>query len=294
MYKRFFGLRSNPFNVNPDPSYLLMTKYALEAFASLTYGIQNRKGFILMTGEVGTGKTTLLNRLLEWLRAQNVATAFVFNSTLDAPQFLDFMMADYGLGCESAWKSQRLLRLNRWLLERYRTGHNTVLIVDEAQNLSFEVLEEIRLLTNLETPTQKLLQIVLSGQPELEEKLKQPCLRQFRQRIALSCKTRPLTSEETRNYIGRRLDVAGACRRQIFTDEAMSSIHRYSSGIPRVINLVCEHALINAFASNQMSVTPEIIDEVAAECDLQDALRERDSVVSRTGNPLVMSTTKAQ
>jgi general secretion pathway protein A len=185
MYQRFFGLRESPFNVNPDPRYLFLTRHIQEALAGLTYGIQNRKGFILLTGEVGTGKTTLLNRLLDWLHGQRVATAFIFNSKLDVNQLFDYAMADFGIPCETREKSQVLLRLNQWLLERYRASEAAVLIVDEAQNLSLDVLEEIRLLTNLETSTEKLLQIVLTGQPELEEKLKLPQLRQLRQRITL-------------------------------------------------------------------------------------------------------------
>ena len=163
MYHRFFGLRENPFNVNPDPRYLYMTPQIQEALAGLTYGVQNRKGFILLTGEVGTGKTTLLNRLLDWLRAQRVASAFVFNTRLDVSQMFDFMLTEFEISCESREKSQVLLRLNQWLLDRYRAGETAVLILDEAQNLSSELLEEIRLLTNLETSTDKLLQIVLSG-----------------------------------------------------------------------------------------------------------------------------------
>jgi type II secretory pathway predicted ATPase ExeA len=197
MYKKFFGLRENPFNVNPDPRFLYNTKETQEALACLTYGIQRRRGFILLTGEVGTGKTTLLNKLLEWLRGERVATAFIFNPRLNVTQFLDFMMADFGITCETRLKSQVLVRLNHWLLERYRAGETATLIIDEAQNLSMDVLEEIRLLTNLETSTEKLLQIVLSGQPELEQKISQPQLRQLRQRIMLRCKTVPLTLEQT-------------------------------------------------------------------------------------------------
>ena len=155
MYQKFFGLRESPFNVNPDPRYLFLTKQIQEALAGLTYGIQNRKGFILLTGEVGTGKTTLLNRLLDWLHGQRVKTAFVFNSQVNVSQLFDFMMADFEIPVESRHKSQVLLKLNHWLLERYRAGETAVLIVDEAQNLSLQVLEEIRLLTNLETSTEK-------------------------------------------------------------------------------------------------------------------------------------------
>ncbi len=210
MYKEFFGLRANPFNVNPDPRYLFLTRHTEEALACLTYGIQSRKGFVLLTGEVGTGKTTLINKLLEWLRAQQVPTAFIFNSRMNVPQFLDYMMADFGIPCDTRSKSQILLRLYNWLLERYRAGETAVLIVDEAQNLGDEVLEEIRMMTNLETFTEKLLQIVLVGQTELEQKLKQPNLRQLRQRLTLRAKTHPLTLEESKSYIQQRLRIAVA------------------------------------------------------------------------------------
>jgi len=233
MYKEFYGLRANPFNVNPDPRYLFLTRHTEEALACLTYGIQSRKGFVLLTGEVGTGKTTLINKLLEWLRLQQVATAFIFNSRLNTPQFLDYMMADFGILCDSKAKSQILLRLYNWLLDRYRAGETAVLIVDEAQNLSDEVLEEIRMLTNLETFTEKLLQIVLVGQPELEQKLKQPQLRQLRQRLTLRAKTHPLTLDETKAYVQQRLRIAGSNGQEIFAPESLVAIHRYANGIPR-------------------------------------------------------------
>src|SRR5579871_3891293 len=206
MYKKFFGLKENPFNVNPDPRYLYLTPHTQEALACLTYGVEARKGFILLTGEVGTGKTTLINKLMEWLNQERVSTAFVFNPRLSVTQFFDFMMTDFGIPCDTQMKSQVLLKLNQWLIERYRAGERAVLIVDEAQNLSPQMLEEIRLLTNLETSTDKLLQIVLAGQPELEQKLNQPELRQLRQRITLRAKTRQLTLEETQGYIEERID----------------------------------------------------------------------------------------
>jgi len=268
MYKKFFGLRENPFNVNPDPRFLFSTRHTEEAFAVLTYGIQSRKGFITLTGEVGTGKTTLLNKLLDWLHEHSLATAFVFNSRLNVTQFLDFMMADFGISCDTRMKSQVLIKLNQWLLDRYRAGETAVLVVDEAQNLSPQVLEEIRLLTNLETSTEKLLQIVLSGQPELEQKLNQPGLRQLRQRITLRCRTYPLTLEETAGYIQERLRVAGADGTSIFTKEAIEAVHRYARGIPRVVNLLCEHGLISAFVDQKRPIQVNTIDEVAREFDL--------------------------
>jgi type II secretory pathway predicted ATPase ExeA len=270
MYKEFYGLRANPFNVNPDPRYLFLTRHTEEALACLTYGIQSRKGFVLLTGEVGTGKTTLINKLLEWLRLQQVATAFIFNSRLDVPQFLDYMMADFGIPCDSTAKSQILLRLYNWLLDRYRAGETAVLIVDEAQSLSDEVLEEIRMLTNLETFTEKLLQIVLVGQPELEQKLKRPQLRQLRQRLTLRAKTHPLVLEETKAYVHQRLRIAGSNGQQIFEPEAIANIHRYANGIPRVINLLCEHCLVSAFVDQEKVIGPAVVDGVARDFDLSD------------------------
>jgi type II secretory pathway predicted ATPase ExeA len=225
---------------------------------------------VLLTGEVGTGKTTLINKLLEWLRLQQVATAFIFNSRLNVPQFLDYMMADFGIPCDSRAKSQVLLRLYNWLLDRYRAGETAVLIVDEAQNLSEEVLEEIRMLTNLETFTEKLLQIVLVGQPELEQKLKQPQLRQLRQRLTLRAKTHALTLDETKAYVQQRLRIAGSNGQQIFNPESLVSIHRYSAGIPRVINLLCEHCLVSAFVDQQKVIEPGVVDAVARDFDLGD------------------------
>src|ERR1700756_2766251 len=238
MYKSFFGLKENPFNVNPDPRYLFLTKQIEEALSGLMYGIQTRKGFITLTGEVGTGKTTLINRLLDWLHLRRTKTAFLFNSRMNSSQLFDFILAEFDIPCDNRSKSQQLMKLNQWLLERYRAGETAVLIVDEAQNLTFPVLEEIRLLTNLETSTEKLLQIVLSGQPELEEKLKLAQLRQLRQRIMLRCRTAPLTKEETLEYVFDRLKTAGSDGSTIFSPKALEAIHLYSLGIPRVVSLL--------------------------------------------------------
>jgi general secretion pathway protein A len=270
MYKSYFGLKDNPFNVNPDPRYLFLTKEIEEALSGLMYGVQNRKGFITLIGEVGTGKTTLINRLVEWLHQQKVQTAFLFNSRMNTNQLFDFILAEFGIACESRSKSQQLMSLNQWLLERYRAGETAVLIVDEAQNLTHAVLEEIRLLTNLETSTEKLLQIVLAGQQELEEKLKLPQLRQLRQRIMLRCKTAPLTKDQTRDYIAERLRIAGAAAdgQPIFSPAAIETIHLYSMGIPRVVNLLCEHGLINAYVEQQRPIQPKIIEDVAREFQL--------------------------
>jgi general secretion pathway protein A len=271
MYRTFFGLKDSPFSFSPDPRYMYWTKAAQEAHAALTYGIESRKGFLLLTGEVGTGKTTLLNRLLDWLREKDVATAFVFNSQLlGVKQLFDFMMSDFEIPCESRLKSQVLMKLNQWLLDRYRAGKTSVVVIDEAQNLSEELLEEIRLLTNLETSTEKLLQIVLAGQPELDEKLKRPQLRQLRQRIVFKCKTTPLTREETSGYIRERLRIAGANGQPIFSKESVDAIHQYSQGIPRVVNLLCEHSLINSFAEGIKPIPTKVVEEIAREFHLDE------------------------
>jgi type II secretory pathway predicted ATPase ExeA len=294
MYKQFFELKANPFNVNPDPRYLFLTGHTEEALACLIYGIETRKGFVLLTGEVGTGKTTLVNKVLEELRRKQVATAFLFNPRLDVPQFLSYVLADFGIACRSKSKGEMLRRLNDWLVERHGAGQTSVLIVDEAQNLSDELLEEVRLLTNLETSTAKLLQVVLVGQPELEAKLKQPQLRQLRQRLTLRARTYPLTLTETEAYVRERLRVAGAPGQTIFSSEALAALHRFSSGIPRVVNLLCEHCLINAFVDHQKTVSGVAVETVARDLDLgtdcagceassaevaQELLRERFDLV---------------
>jgi type II secretory pathway predicted ATPase ExeA len=269
MYRSFFGLRSTPFNVNPDPRFLFLTAHAREALACLTYGIQTRRGFVLLTGEVGTGKTTLLNKLLEYLQGRNVRTAFLFNPRMEVDEFFDYMLADLGIPiAPGTKKSQILIKLNNWLLERYRAGEHVAVVIDEAQNLSAELLEEIRLLTNLETSTEKLLQVVLSGQPELEEKLARPELRQLRQRITLRCRTHALTLDETTQYITQRLQIAGAAQQNIFLPAAVAAAHHCSRGIPRLVNLVCEHALITAFAEQQKQIGADVIHAVAQDFEL--------------------------
>jgi type II secretory pathway predicted ATPase ExeA len=272
MYKGFFGLKDNPFNVSPDPRYLFLTKEVEETLSSLMYGIQTRKGIVTLTGEVGTGKTTLVNRVLDWLRQGATKTAFLFNSRMNSSQLFDFILAEFDIPCESRSKSQQLMKLNQWLLERFASGETAVVIIDEAQNLTFPVLEEIRLLTNLETSREKLLQIVLSGQPELEEKLNLPQLRQLRQRIMLRCKTSALTKEQTRDYVLERLKIAGAATsdQPIFSPAGMETIHLYSMGIPRVVNLLCEHALINAYVEEQRPIQQKIIEDVAREFKLDE------------------------
>src|SRR6201990_2675427 len=205
MYKSFFNLQTSPFGTSPDPRFLYMMPHTREALACLEYGISARKGFTVLTGDVGTGKTTLLRQALSSFSNRRVSTAFVFNPRLDVLDFFEFVLTDFGLVPQTRTKSGMLLQLNRWLIERYRMEETCVVVVDEAQNLSWDLLEEIRLLTNLETSSEKLLQIVLSGQSELGEKVRAPDVRQLRQRIALWARTHAITAEQTANYISQRL-----------------------------------------------------------------------------------------
>ncbi len=267
MYKSFFHLESNPFSGSPDPRFLYPMPDTREALATIEYGISERKGFIVLTGEVGTGKTTLLRCALASLDQGRVFSSFVFNPRLDVLGLLEFILTDFGIPPVERSKSAMLIQLNRWLIERFRRDETCVIVIDEAQNLDWEMLEEIRLLTNLETSTDKLLQIVLSGQPELEEKLSAPNTRQLRQRIALWARTHAIAAEETAAYIAHRLLVAGSsvC---IFPEDAVAAIHRASHGIPRVVNLICEHCLILAYVEQFHQVPASMVHAVVRDLDL--------------------------
>jgi type II secretory pathway predicted ATPase ExeA len=267
MYKSFFGLRALPFGASPDPRFLFLRPQIQEALACLQYGIAARKGFVVMTGEVGTGKTTLLRAVLETFAKGRIATAFISNPRLDVLDFFEFVLTDFGIPPQIRTKSGMLLQLNSWLIERFRARQLCVIVVDEAQNLSWELLEEIRLLSNLETSSEKLVQIVLSGQPELEEMLLNPKVRQLRQRVSLWARTQALTGEETHAYIGERLRIAGASE-PVLLPEAMELVYHYSKGIPRLINLICEHALIIAYAEQVKPIPAHIVESVGLELDL--------------------------
>ncbi len=274
MYKAFFGLRKNPFELSPDPYFFYPSARHNEALANIYYGVRKRKGFVVVTGEVGTGKTLLVRCLLDILTKNQIAFAYVFNTRLSDTEFLRYVVGDLGISPLAGTKSELLLQLNHFLIARHHVGQTTVLIVDEAQNLEWEVLEEIRLLTNLETAQQKLLQIVLIGQPELEEKLDSGNLRQLKQRIAFRSRLEPLEEKQTEEYIVRRLQLAGATGNAstIFPPDVVAAIHRYSYGIPRLINTICENALIAAFARQVSQVSPEIIEEVAQDFRLNQPL----------------------
>jgi len=267
MYKTFYNLQRNPFEITPDPSFLFATRRHNEALATLYYGVRRHKGFVVMTGEVGTGKTLLVRCLLQLLKGSNVAYAYVFNSRLSSLEFLQYIAGDFGLAASGKTKSELLLELSRYLISRHQQNLTTVLVADEAHHLSTEVLEEIRLLTNLETSQEKLLQILLVGQPELDEKLDSFELRQLKQRIAARSHLQPLDLEETTGYIRRRLQLCGVRQdlAMLFPADTIAEVYRHSRGIPRLINTVCENALISAYARQLQNVPPEIIEEVATD-----------------------------
>jgi len=260
MYLPFYGLTEKPFNATPDPRFLYMSPAHGEALAQLQYGTQERKGFIVLTGKVGTGKTTLLHALCQRLNGQS-AVSFVVNSTLPFDELLEYVLEDLGVGKTGESRAQRLIALNNFLIERERAGQNTVLIIDEAQNLDALTLEQIRLLSNFETPTSKLLQILLVGQPELKARLNLPELRQLKQRVGLRCQIPALTLEETRAYIRTRLRIAGGRDLGLFADSAVDRISTYSGGIPRLINTVCDHCLLFGYADQKRRIDRHVVNQ---------------------------------
>jgi general secretion pathway protein A len=256
----FFGLQQKPFNPTPDPRFLYLSPGHREGLAQLQYGIQEHAGFILLTGEVGTGKTTLLRTLLRRLDG-NTASAFVYDTTLPFEGLLEYILEDFGIAKPGESHVQRLISLHNFLIERQRAGQNTVLILDEAQNLDLHTLEQIRLLSNFETHTEKLLQILLVGQPELLDTLDRPDLRQLKQRIGLRCRILPLTAAQTRDYIRTRLRIAGATDPGLFADAAITRVAEHSGGIPRLINTLCDHCLLIGYADQVRRIDRRIVDE---------------------------------
>jgi general secretion pathway protein A len=279
MYKAHFGLTRNPFDLTPDPRCFVSTERHNEALAALYYGVRQHKGIVVVTGEVGTGKTMLLRCLLRLLKdSKDIGYAYVFNNRLTPEEFFQYVLADFGIQARGKNKAELLLELSHFLLSRESQRLTTVLVVDEAHHLSTELLEEIRLLSNLETAEDKLLQILLVGQPELDEKLDTYELRQLKQRIALRARLDRLSPEETRDYIAKRLAIAGANpeRDPIFSPESISAVYRYSGGLPRLINTLCENALIGTYAKQFAVVTPEIVRGVAREFRLDPFLSSAD------------------
>jgi general secretion pathway protein A len=267
MYNEYYGLVRSPFEMTPDPSFLYLGEAHREGLATLVYAVNSGKGFVMLTGEVGTGKTTLLHALLGQLDA-NTNSAFIFNPRLDPTGFFRVLFDELGVGPPCDSKAEYLLSLNHYLIEKLAANERVLLIVDEAQNLSAEMLEEIRLLSNLETPTSKLIQIMLVGQPELQELIDRPDLRQLRQRIALRHHLRPFDETEVSEYVNGRLEKAGYTGRGIFKKRALKELFRVSEGTPRLINNLCDGALLLGYARQQTTLGSDTIREVAHDLGL--------------------------
>jgi general secretion pathway protein A len=269
MYNAFFGFTSNPFSLSPDPAFLYRSTQHEEALANLIYGVQSRKGFIVLTGEVGTGKTTMLECLRDYLEAQFIEFAFIFNSRITPDQFFEMIAYDLDLRCTRTSKTEVLFALNALLLQQAERGRTTVLIVDEAHNLEWEVLEEIRLLGNLETRHGKLIQVIMAGQPELDRKLEAPNLRQLKQRIVLRCNLDAFTLEDSSEYINTRMAKAGLSDQRVLSPELIAEIHLRAQGIPRVINAICDNLLLTCFATETKVATLDMLDEVSRDMRLE-------------------------
>lgn len=269
MYQRFYGLRELPFELTPNPKYLFFTRQHREALSNLQYGLFSAKAMTVLIGEAGTGKTTLLHAALQSECCSNVSCVYLNNPALTRPEFVQILSQRFDLGPRAGESKAVLLgELHRVLSERRGNGQITALVIDEAQSLSAELLEEIRLLANIETPTEKLLPLVLAGQPELRDRLNEPGLRQLKQRVTLRCEIVPLGLEETCAYIAFRIRTAGGDASKIFTREAVQLIHERSGGIPRVISVMCDNALISGCALERQIVDLAIVTEVARDFDL--------------------------
>ncbi len=269
MYEKFFGLRERPFDLTPNPRYLFLTAAYREALSNLIYGLSGRKGLTVLTGEAGTGKTTLLSVALAQWREEGHLVAILRNPTMDRAEFLEFLSHEFGLGPRAAESKTVLLREFETLLkDRHAEGKLTALVIDEAHSLPTELLEEVRLLANIETPDAKLLPLILLGQPELADRLNDPSLRQLKQRVALRCSLVPLDVREAAAYIAKRIQLAGGDSLQLFTREAVEAIHHGSGGIPRLINVICDNGLVNAMASGVKPVSQDIVRDVCVDFDL--------------------------
>ncbi len=287
IYLGFYGFEREPFGATPDPDFLYLTAGHKEALAQLLYAVQQKKGFILLTAEVGMGKTTLLHALRQQLDRTTVL-AYVAHSILPFPGILELMFEQFEIEKPGDSHAQRLLTLRNFLLERHRAGQNTVLILDEAQNLYSQTLEQIRLLSNFETTKEKILQIILVGQPELMARLERSDLRQLLQRIGIRCTVPPMTRPGTRNYVRARLRQAGAKDLGIFTDDALARIAEYAGGIPRVVNTVCDHCLLIAYADQIRRIDRAIVNEALTymEAGQRPPRRRRVSPHARRMSPL--------
>jgi len=263
MYQGYYGLRELPFELTPNPKYLYFTPGHREALSNLEYGLSSAKSLTVLIGEAGTGKTTLLRAALDSERCTAVRCVYLNNPALTRAEFVNMLATRFGLGAEAAASKAVLLeQLERVLLERRAQGEITALVVDEAQSLSLELLEEIRLLANIETAEQKLLPLVLAGQPELRARLEEPELRQLKQRAALRCVIEPFDLSETAAYIATRIKTAGGVPSKLFTRESVSVIHEHAGGIPRTVNVICDNALVSGMALERQPVDRAVVLEV--------------------------------
>jgi general secretion pathway protein A len=269
MYNAFFGFTENPFNLSPDPAFFYRSQQHEEALANLIYGVQSRKGFIVLTGEVGTGKTTMLECLRDYLYAQRIEFAFLFNSRITPAELFEMIAIDLDLRCNRNSKTEVLYALNELLIQQASDGRTTVMIVDEAHNLEWDVLEEIRMLGNLENRNGKMIQVILAGQPEFDRKLDAPNLRQLKQRVVLRCNLRPFSLHETVEYIESRLDKAGMPDQTVFSPDLLDEIHTRSQGIPRLVNAICDNLLLTSFAMESHVATLDLLDEVTSDMRLE-------------------------
>ena len=287
MYERFFGLRERPFDLVPNPRFLYLTGRQREALSNLRYGLTTPRGLTLLIGEAGTGKTTLVQAVMGEMDDQTVECVLLSNPTLTRTEFYEYLAAGFGLAKEAAAsKTQFLFELRRHLVARREAGVFSSLVLDEAQSLPYELLEEVRLLSNIETQTEKLLNVVLAGQPELADRLNEANLRQLKQRISLRCELGLFTFQETGAYIAGRLRIAGGEPAKIFTREAVLAIHEASQGVPRTINVICDNALIGGFAAQEHPVTRALVDEVCRDFDLGRGAHRQEPTIASTEPPV--------